>query len=147
MMKPRGRPFLPSNTFGRGRPKGSRNKTALAAQQLLDEYGEALTRKCVLQALQGDKHAMRLCMERVLPVRREAAVRLKLPPVATARGVAAAEQEVVHNIASGRITPGEGEKTVNVLERLRKSIETDELLARIEKVESAVEGRAHGEKT
>src|SRR5437667_3683056 len=101
MMKPRGRPFPPGNTFGRGRPKGSRNKTTFAAQQLLDEYGEALTRKCVLEALQGDPLAMRLCMERVLPVRREAAVRMKLSPVATARDVDTAEQQVVHGIASG----------------------------------------------
>jgi hypothetical protein len=145
MMKPRGRPFLPGNTSGRGRPKGSRNKTTLAAQQLLDKYGEAITRTCIAQALKGDRQALRSCMDRVLPLRREAAVRLKLPAVETVRDVSVAEQAVVHEMASGRITPGEGEKFINVLETRRKSIETAELLTRLEKVESALEERAHGE--
>jgi hypothetical protein len=144
-MKPRGRPFLAGNTFGRGRPKGSRNKTTFAAQQLLDEYGEALTRKCVLQALKGDQRAMRLCMERVLPVRREAAVRMKLPPVATAQDVDAAEMKVVHDIARGRITPGEGEKLVHVLESRRRSIEMVELFQRVERLEQTIKDRAHPE--
>jgi hypothetical protein len=34
----RGRPFEPGNKFGRGRPKGSRNKRTAEAQALFDEY-------------------------------------------------------------------------------------------------------------
>ena len=41
----RGRPFEPGNHFGRGRPKGSRNKRSLVANELLIEHGEAIVRK------------------------------------------------------------------------------------------------------
>jgi len=45
MNKPRGKPFPPGNAFGRGRPKGSRNKTTPAAQNLLEQHYEALMAK------------------------------------------------------------------------------------------------------
>jgi hypothetical protein len=38
----RGRPFAPSNRSSKGRPVGSRNKTTLMLEQLLDGEGEAI---------------------------------------------------------------------------------------------------------
>ena len=54
-----------------GRPKGALNKTTIAALCLLDGEAEELTRVCVEKALAGDMTAMRLCMERIIPVRKE----------------------------------------------------------------------------
>ena len=85
MSKPRGRPFSPGNTFGRGRPKGSRNKAKAPGQQLLDQYSESLTRKCIAMALQGDQRALRICMERINPARQDACVQLSLPSIRTAQ--------------------------------------------------------------
>jgi hypothetical protein len=48
--KTRGRPFQPGNP---GRPKGARNRTTLAAEALLDNEGEALTRKAIELAMKG----------------------------------------------------------------------------------------------
>ena len=45
MNKPRGAPFQPGNTFGRGRPKGSRNKSTQAALGLLEKHHESLMAK------------------------------------------------------------------------------------------------------
>jgi hypothetical protein len=59
-----------------GRRPGSRNKAAtLAAAALLAGESEALTRKAVELALAGDPTAMRLCIERLLPPRRERTVK------------------------------------------------------------------------
>ena len=38
----RGKPFAPGNRSGKGRPVGSRNKTTLMLEQLLDGEGEAI---------------------------------------------------------------------------------------------------------
>jgi hypothetical protein len=76
MNTPRGRPFPPGNTLGRGRPKGSRNKTKAPGQQLLEDNAELLARKCLVLAMQGDRSAMRLCMERILPARRDTSIRM-----------------------------------------------------------------------
>jgi hypothetical protein len=43
--------FQPGNTFGRGRPQGSRNKATIALQEMLDGHGESITRKCALLVL------------------------------------------------------------------------------------------------
>jgi hypothetical protein len=141
MNKPRGRPFQPGNPGGKGRPKGARNKFTRAAQRLLEEHCESITRKCVIDALKGDRQALRLCMERILPARRDAPVRTKLLRVTTAHEVAAAQQAILDDIARGRTTPSEGEMISNVLEKLRKAIETIELLQRVERLESASEER------
>ena len=64
----RGRPFEKGRSGNpAGRRPGSRNKATLAAAALLAGEAEALTRKAVEMALDGDPTAMRLCMERVLP--------------------------------------------------------------------------------
>ena len=50
-----------------GRPKGALNKATLATQALLDGEAEALTRKAVELAKDGNPVALRLCLERLLP--------------------------------------------------------------------------------
>jgi hypothetical protein len=142
MNTPRGRPFPPGNTAGRGRPKGSRNKATRVAQQLLDQHSEPIVRKCIIEAMHGNVHALKLCMERLTPARRENPVRMQLPRVVTAGDVGLAQQKVLEAIASGRITPLEGESIANTLEKRRKGIETVELLARVEQLERAAEERA-----
>lgn len=62
----RSRPFEPGNHFGRGRPKGSRNKRSLLAKQLLDEHGEAIVRKALVIALQGDPAMWRTLLSFIL---------------------------------------------------------------------------------
>src|SRR5262249_49446834 len=64
----RGRPFKPGNA---GRPKGARNRTTVAAEALLDGQAEALTRKAIERALGGDILALRICLDRILPARRD----------------------------------------------------------------------------
>ena len=53
-----------------GRPKGRRNRSTLAAAALLDGESEALTRRCIDLAMEGEPTALRLCLSRILPVKR-----------------------------------------------------------------------------
>src|SRR6266567_145499 len=139
MNRPRGRPFQPGNEYGKGRPKGSRNKFTLAAQRLLEEHSESIVRQCLIAASKGDRQAMRLCMERVLPARRDAPVQTKLLRVKTAQDVGAAQQAILDDIARGRTTPSQGDMISNVVEKRRKSIETIELSQRVEELERGAE--------
>src|SRR5947207_14551846 len=97
--------FQPGNTFGRGRPKGSRNKATIALQELLDGHGESITRKCALLALQGDPTSMRLCMERLIPPRKDHPVKFKLPAATTAAEVDQAVDAVLQGVTAGQLTP------------------------------------------
>jgi hypothetical protein len=140
MNLPRGRPFPAGNPGGPGRPKGSRNRTT-RAQKLLEEHSEAIVRKCVIQAMKGHPTALRLCMERLMPVLRNPFVKLKLPLTKTAQQVGAASERLVQDIAAGRITPTEGEKVINVLMQRLRTIEGVELEKRIEKLEEETEAQ------
>ena len=52
-MAQRGRPFEAGNKFGKGRPRGSRNKTTIAAQELLNSYSEPILRKALVDGATG----------------------------------------------------------------------------------------------
>jgi hypothetical protein len=96
----RGRPFAKGQSGNPGgRRLGSRNKATLAAQMLLADEAEALTRKAVELALGGDPTALRLCLERVLP--RDRAVRFTMPRIASAADVAGAMGAVAAALAQG----------------------------------------------
>ena len=129
-----GKPFQPGNTFGKGRAAGSRNKVSLLAEQLLEGDAEAIVRKIIERAKKGDPVAMRLCMERLCPPRREQPMRLDLPEIVTSTDVHAAFQVVVQGVAQGDLTPDQAEHVTNILEFGRKSIETGELARGLEEV-------------
>ena len=131
MSQTRGRPFQPGNKFGRGRPAGSRNKATIALQELLDDHGEALVTKAKVLALQGDIAALKLCLDRIVPPLRNNPVRFKLPKISGAPDVGMALETVLQAIASGKLTPQEGETISRVLEARRKSIESEDLAARV----------------
>ena len=82
--------FKPGNP---GRPKGARHKTTLAIEALLDGEAEALTRRAIELALEGDLIALRLCLERICPPRKDRPVTFglsKLETAADAKNAAAA---------------------------------------------------------
>jgi len=71
-----------------GRPKGALNQTTRAAQELLDGEAPELTRRCIELAKQGNLIALRLCLERLIPVLRELPLSLSLPKVEGAADLA-----------------------------------------------------------
>jgi hypothetical protein len=98
--KTRGRPFVKGNP---GRPKGARGRATLAAQMLLNGEAEALTRKAIELALDGDTMALRLCLERILPPRKELPIEFTMPPLRLSADLAAAMAAVIQAVAEGRI--------------------------------------------
>ena len=128
----RGRPFQKGNA---GRPRGSRNKATLAAEQLLDGETEALTRKAIELAMEGDTVALRLCLERVIPARKDRPVKFDIPDMANGNEVAAAIQNVIKQVAAGEITPSEAQSVAAVVEGWRKAKEVGELEERLSALE------------
>src|SRR5713226_1671185 len=95
-VKARGRPFEPGQSGNpSGRPKGARNRATLAVEALLDDEAEALTRKVVAMALEGNIAALRLCIERLSPPRRDRSVEFNLPKMESAADAVAASSAVL----------------------------------------------------
>jgi hypothetical protein len=62
-------------------PKGARHKCLLSVEALLDGEAEGLTRKAIELALSGDTTALRLCIKRILPARKDRPVQLQMPEI------------------------------------------------------------------
>jgi hypothetical protein len=118
-----------------GRPAGSRNKSTVVLEQMLEGERERIMRKLIDLALDSDVTAIRLCMDRLLPPRKDRPVQLDLPPIQTMEQVSIAMGRVFQAIAEGQITPGEGETLVKLLAVQKEVIATAELEPRMEKLE------------
>jgi len=107
----RGRPFRRGQSGNpAGRPKGSKNATTLAAEALLHGEAEALTRIVVEMALGGDKFALALCLDRILPRARDRIVTFSLPPLVTLEDAPKAIAAIMAAVAGGRLTPAEADQ-------------------------------------
>ena len=118
-----------------GKPKGTRHRATVAVQALLDGEAEALTRKCIELAKEGDTTALRLCMERLAPAMKSRAVNLTLPVAETAADILKAQSATIQAMAAGDITPDEAATVATVLDAKRKAIETVELERRVSEIE------------
>ena len=124
----------------RGKKPGSRNKATLAAQKLLDGDAEALTKKAIELALAGDMTALRLCLDRVTPPRRDRAVRLTLPSLDGAGGLEKVSSAVLVAVAAGEITPSEGQALTGIIEARRKVMELVDIDRRLQVLEQKRKG-------
>src|SRR6516225_381618 len=110
-----------------GRPAGSRNSATLACEALLEGQAEALTQKAVDMALAGDPVALRICLERICPVRKDRAVRFPLPPINSARDAANIAAAVAEAVAAGHLTPSEAAEIAKVVDVYVRAYQTAEL--------------------
>lgn len=124
--------FAPGNP---GRPQGSRHRATQATLALLDGEAEALTRKAVEMALEGDSAALRLCLERIAPPRKDAPVEFALPAMASAQDAATAAASILAAVANGELTPAEGAHVMALVETYRRTLETTELESRVAALE------------
>ncbi len=135
--KQRGRPFEPGRSGNpAGRPSGSRNRTSIAAEELLDGEAEAITRKAIELALDGDTVALRLCLERIAPSRKERAVRFDLPPIETAADAVKATAALVAAVAAGELTIGQAAELGKLVEAFVRAIEATDTERRLAELEA-----------
>jgi hypothetical protein len=120
-----------------GRPKGARHKVSLAVEQMLEGQQEQLTQAAIDKALEGDVTALRLCIDRIAPVRKDAPISFDLPDIETADDAAQAARSVLKAIAVGEVTPIEAAAVMGVIEQFRRTLETTEIERRISALEAA----------
>ena len=138
--KQRGRPFQKGQSGNPdGRPKGSRNATTLALETLLDGQATALTQKAIDLALTGDIPALRLCLDRILPPRKDSPVAFDLPEMKTLNDAVPAMGALVKAVGQGDLTPTEAAELTKMVQAFAKIIETAELEERVRKLEEAID--------
>ena len=136
-----GRPFVKGNA---GRPKGARHRVTLAAEALLDGEGEMLTRKAIDLALAGDPTALRLCLDRILPPRRERPITFKLPALHSAADSAGAVAAIVAAVAAGELNLSEAAELAKLIETFVRATETTKEFERQQSIDSFFAGPDFG---
>ena len=124
--------FTSGNT---GRPKGSRNKTTLVIESLLQGQAEALTQTAVTKALEGDSVALRLCMERIAPAPKDQPVSFSLPEMNNALDASAAAGSLLTAVSKGELTPIEATRVMGLIDSYRRSLELTDIEERLRALE------------
>ena len=120
-----------------GRAAGSRNRATLAIEALLEGEGEALTRKAIELAKAGDMQALRLCMDRLAPPRKDSPVAFDLPEIKTLNDAVPAMGALVKAVGRGELTPAEAAELTKMVQAFAKIVETVGLEDRVRKLEEA----------
>src|SRR3954453_13604163 len=137
----RGRPFQAGQSGNpRGRPVGSRHKATLAAEALLDGEAETITRTAIELAKTGDTTALRLCLDRICPPRRDRPVAFTMPAIESIADLTKASAALLQAVASGELTPSEAAELGKLVEAHVKAIEGREFQQRLEYLEAAHQG-------
>jgi hypothetical protein len=106
---------------------------------LLDGKAKKLTKLAVERAEAGDMTALRLCLERIVPVRKERPTPFRLPPISGPADLPGIATSVVEAVADGSLTLGEGERICSMLDAMRGLYETADLAAQVDAMRADVE--------
>jgi hypothetical protein len=119
-----------------GKPKGCRNATTILFDELLKANAKELIEKAIEMAKGGDGPALRLCIERLAPARKDRPVWFDLPEMKEAKDAVNASAAIV---AAGELTPTEAAELSKVVDGYARTLQAAEFEERISKLEKAVE--------
>ncbi|SEC61372.1 hypothetical protein SAMN05444161_1476 [Rhizobiales bacterium GAS191] len=122
-----------------GRPKGSRNLTTRAIEALLDGEGEDIMRKAIELAKGGDGLALRACLVRLLPPRRDRPVAFEMPRFETLADLPKASGALLAAVAAGELTPSEAIEFSKLIDAHVRAIEATDIDERLAKLEANLE--------
>ncbi len=110
----------------------------MLAQALFDGEAEALTRKIIELAKEGDMQALKACLDRLCPpLKAQAApVQVDFPKTESLAGLANA---FIQAAAKGQLPPDVASQMVSAVGTLARIVEIDELKERLTALEAAVE--------
>jgi hypothetical protein len=120
-----------------GRPRGARNRATVLMENLFADDAEAIGRKAIELAKAGEIAALRMCLDRLVPARKDEPVVFELPPLDTAADSVAAAATVVAAVAAGELTPSEAADLAKVIDVYVGALETKGFDERLAKLESA----------
>ena len=121
-----------------GKPKGCRNATTILFDELLKDNAKELIEKTIEMAKDGDGPALRLCIERLAPARKDRPVWFDLPEMNEAKDAVNASAAIVAAVAAGDLTPSEASELSKVVDSYARTLQAVEFEERISKLEKAI---------
>ena len=96
-----------------------------------------MTRKAIELAKEGDTTALRLCIERILPARKDRPVSFDMPRIEAVADSVKAAAAIATAVAGGELTPIEAAELSKVVDGYTRAVETADLNARLVRLEQA----------
>ena len=121
-----------------GKPKGCRNATTILFDELLKDNAKELIEKAIEMAKDGDGPALRLCIDRLAPARKDRPVWFDLPVMNEAKDAVKASAAIVAAVAGGDLTPSEASELSKVVDSYARSLQAVEFEERLSKLEKAI---------
>jgi len=126
-----------------GWPVGSRNRFTREMDEALEQRGLPLVNAIVTHAHAANPSAMRLCLDRLLPMGKHRPFSVELPPVDTPDYTMVALAEVQRALAEGEITTEEGMRLLGFVERATrilasKALAQVDVADRLDRIEQAL---------
>jgi hypothetical protein len=110
-------PFQPGQSGNpAGRPPGARNKVNRAMEPVFQANGEAIIERLVEHAKAANPVALRLCVDRLVPLGKHRQVGFQLPPMEKGDDVRAAIATIHAALGDGDISSGEAADLLRVAE-------------------------------
>ena len=120
-----------------GKPKGARNRTALAIEALIDGAADDIANKAIELARAGDATMIRALLDRAAPTRRDRHIPFELPPMQKAADAVKAAAAIAQAVADGELTPSEARELSDFVANYAKAFEISDLQARLQRLEAA----------
>ncbi len=102
----------------------------------MEENVSEICNRLVDEAKKGNIQAIRLILDRILPVRKELPISIDLPEIKCAQDVLTAIATVTRAIAEGHISVSEGEALSKIIDINFKTFELHDFQIRLEKLET-----------
>jgi len=123
-----------------GRPRGVLNHATLLAQELLAARVESIAGKLIELAEGGDMRAIRVCMERLVPVIKDQPIAVELPLIEKPADSVEAAAAIAAAVAAGELTATEAAKLAKVVEVYVRALDSKGFDERLGKLEKEIRG-------
>ena len=138
-----------SDAVPKGRKRKSNRTAARGAQsgdspgaELLSERAESIAAKVIELAVQGDRAAIRVCMDRLVPVIKDQPIAVELPPIEKPADSVEAAAAIAAAVAAGELTATEAAKLAKVVEIYVRALDSKGFDERLGKLEHEIKAQA-----
>ena len=122
-----------------GRKAGSRNKVTVAAENMFTEESEAIARKAIKMALDGNAAMVKLILERIVPVRKSVPIKIKgLPDIKSIADVSELTAFLLQSTAQGKLSPNDSEIISRIAEKHIRALQLNDFEERLQQLEERV---------
>jgi hypothetical protein len=123
-----------ASSRARGRAQGRE------VEALLDGEAETLTRKAIELATAGDMQALRLCLDRIAPARKDRLVQIDIPSLNSAEDAVKASAAIVAALSAGELTPSEASELGKLVASYVAALTATDFEKRLAQLETAAAG-------